>query len=149
MTIHRVVAIHRVIFDTSTLVSAALREGSIPDQALLLALRCCDLCASVATLAELKEVLAREKFRHYLTDGARERFVRTIEANVRRFTVREEDCLLLDPACRDPKDNKFLALAAEAEAEVLVSSDTDLLVLDPWRGVRVVRPAEFLELVGS
>lgn len=149
MTIHRVVAIHRVIFDTSTLVSAALRESSIPDQALLQALRCCDLCASEATLAELKEVLAREKFRRYLADAAREGFVRAIEASVRRFTVREEDCLLLDPACRDPKDNKFLALAAEAEAEVLVSSDTDLLVLDPWRGVRVVRPAEFLDLVGS
>jgi putative PIN family toxin of toxin-antitoxin system len=149
MTIHRVVAIHRVIFDTSTLVSAALREGSIPDQALLRAMHCCDLCASEATLAELKEVLAREKFRRYLADGARERFVRAIEASVRRFTVREEDCLSLDPACRDPKDNKFLALAAKAEAEVLVSSDTDLLVLDPWKGVLVVRPAEFLDLAGS
>jgi putative PIN family toxin of toxin-antitoxin system len=141
--------VHRVVFDTSTLVSAALRESSIPDQALLRALRCCDLCASEATLAELKEVLAREKFRRYLTDGARERFVRVMEASVRRFTVREEDCLLLDPACRDPKDNKFLALAAEAEAEVLVSSDTDLLVLDPWRGARVVQPADFLDLVRS
>ena len=141
--------LHRVVFDTSTLVSAALRENSIPDQALIRVLRCCDLCVSEATLAELKEVLAREKFRRYLTDGARERFVRVMEASVRRFTVREEDCLLLDPACRDPKDNKFLALAAEAEAEVLVSSDTDLLVLDPWRGARVVQPADFLDLVRS
>jgi putative PIN family toxin of toxin-antitoxin system len=141
--------IHRVVFDTSTLVSAALRESSPPDQALHLAMRCCDLCASEATLAELKQVLAREKFRRYLTDSARESFVRTMEASVRRFTVREEACLSLDPACRDPNDNKFLALADVAEAEVLVSSDTDLLVLDPWRGVRVVRPAEFLDLVTS
>jgi hypothetical protein len=50
--------------------------------------------------------------------------------------------------CRDPKDNKILALTAESEAEVLMSSDEDLLVLDPWNGVRIVRPAEFLSLIG-
>jgi predicted nucleic acid-binding protein len=31
-----------------------------------------------------------------------------------------------------------------AEADVLVSSDKDLLVLHPWRGIRIVTPAEFL-----
>jgi putative PIN family toxin of toxin-antitoxin system len=140
--------VYRVVFDTSTLISAALRLDSIPHQALLRAMRSCDLCASEATLNELKEVLTRAKFRRYLTDAAREKFLQRIENNVRRFVVREEDCLSLDPACRDPKDNKFLALAAESEAEVLVSSDEDLLVLDPWQDVRVVRPADFLNLLG-
>jgi putative PIN family toxin of toxin-antitoxin system len=139
--------VHRVVFDTSTLVSAALRLDSIPHQALFRAMRSCDLCASEATLNELKEVMARAKFRRYLTDAAREKFVQRIENNVRWFIVRE-DALSLDPACRDPKDNKFLALVAESEAEVLVSSDEDLLVLDPWKDVRVVRPADFLNLVG-
>jgi putative PIN family toxin of toxin-antitoxin system len=139
--------VHRVVFDTSTLVSAALRLDSIPHQAVLQAMRSCDLCASEATLNELKEVLARAKFRRYLTDAAREKFVQRIENSVRRFVVRE-DALSLDPACRDPKDNKFLALVAESEAEVLVSSDEDLLVLDPWKDVRVVRPADFLNLPG-
>jgi putative PIN family toxin of toxin-antitoxin system len=139
--------VHRVVFDTSTLVSAALRLDSIPHQALLQAMRFCDLCASEATLNELKEVMARAKFHRYLTDAAREKFVQRIENNVRRFVV-QEDALSLDPACRDPKDNKFLALVAKSEAEVLVSSDEDLLVLDPWKDVRVVRPADFLNLVG-
>jgi putative PIN family toxin of toxin-antitoxin system len=140
--------VHRVVFDTSTLVSAALRSDSIPHQALLRALRFCDLCASEAILNELKAVLAREKFRRYLPDATRQKFLHRIENNVRLIVVREEDCFSLDPACRDPKDNKFLALAAESEAEVLVSSDEDLLVLDPWKEVRVVRTADFLNLVG-
>jgi putative PIN family toxin of toxin-antitoxin system len=140
--------VRRVVFDTSTLVSAALRPESIPHQALLQAMRFCDLCASEATLAELKEVLARVKFRRYMPDAARQRFFELIENNVRRFVVREEDILALEPACRDAKDNKFLALATECEAEALVSSDEDLLVLDPWREVRVMRPADFLNLVG-
>jgi predicted nucleic acid-binding protein len=46
--------------------------------------------------------------------------------------------------CRDPKDNCYLALAWAAGASVIVSGDEDLLVLDPWRGVRVLRPAQFL-----
>jgi putative PIN family toxin of toxin-antitoxin system len=136
--------VRRVVFDTSTLVSAALRLDSIPHRALLLALASCEPCASVATLNELKKVLAREKFLPYLSVETRMGFVQTIEKNVLRFAVEEEDLLALDPTCRDPKDNMFLALAAASEAEILVSSDEDLLVLDPWHGVRIVRPAESL-----
>ena len=44
----------RAIFDTSTLVSAALYTGSVPDQALSKALEYFDLCASVETLSELE-----------------------------------------------------------------------------------------------
>jgi len=48
--------------------------------------------------------------------------------------------------CRDAKDNKYLEVAAAADATLIVSSDNDLLVLDPWRGVRIVRPAEYLAM---
>jgi len=44
------------------------------------------------------------------------------------------------------KDNKYLALAAAVGARVIIASDNDLLVLDPWRGIRIVRPVEFLEM---
>ena len=42
------------------------------------------------------------------------------------------------------RHNKYLELALAAGAETIVSSDDDLLVLDPWRGVRIMRPAEYL-----
>lgn len=44
--------------------------------------------------------------------------------------------------CRDPADDKYLELALAAGAGTIVSSDRDLLVLRPWRGVRILRPAE-------
>jgi putative PIN family toxin of toxin-antitoxin system len=47
--------------------------------------------------------------------------------------------------CRDAKDNRYLELALAAGATVIVSGDADLLVLDPWRGVRILTPAQFLE----
>jgi putative PIN family toxin of toxin-antitoxin system len=46
--------------------------------------------------------------------------------------------------CRDAKDDKYLELALAARAGVIVSSDDDLLMLNPWRGVRILRPTEYL-----
>jgi predicted nucleic acid-binding protein len=45
--------------------------------------------------------------------------------------------------CRDVSDNKFLELALATEAKVIVTGDPDLLVLDPWRGIRIVGLREF------
>ena len=47
-------------------------------------------------------------------------------------------------ACRDPKDDKFLELAVNGHADVIVSGDVDLLVLDTFRGIRIIiTPAAF------
>lgn len=135
----------RVVFDTSTLVSAALRPGSIPCQALRLALLYCDLCATSETIAELKKVMGRAKFRTYLSDDLRREFVAMLESNVRLYPTPDQECIADYPACRDPKDNKFLALAFAAEADAIASSDEDLLVLDPWAEVRILRAADFLQ----
>jgi len=134
----------RRVLDTSTLVSAALRIGSIPHQALLEALAVCDVCASLETLAELERVLALEKFDRYLDQASRGEFVALIRRHARLFAVQKADLEAVEPPCRDPGDNQFLALARVAEADVLVGSDEDLLVLHPWRGVAILRPAEFL-----
>ena len=45
--------------------------------------------------------------------------------------------------CRDPKDNKFLELAVNGHADVIVSGDADLLVLDVFQGIPIVNPAAF------
>lgn len=136
--------VRRVVFDTSTLVSAALRPDSVPHQALLRALRFCDVCVSRETLDELQKVLTRRKFQRYLPETARRQFVRTVENNVRIVAVRDWTELAVAPACRDPLENKFLALAFESEADAIVSSDEDLLALHPWNEIRILRPAEFL-----
>jgi predicted nucleic acid-binding protein len=46
--------------------------------------------------------------------------------------------------CRDAKDDKYLELALAAGADMIVSSDEDLLVLHPWRGIPILSPADFL-----
>lgn len=136
----------RVVFDTSTLVSAALRPGSIPFQALDRALRMHDLCASRDTLDELQTVLSRDKFRRYLPRELGEQFVRLSESHARLLAIRDTDWIAGHPRCRDPHDDKFLRLAWECEAEAIISSDDDLLVLDPWAGIRILRPLDYLNV---
>lgn len=137
----------RVVFDTSSLVGAALQASSIPYEALAAALALGDLCASLATLAELDEVLGRRKFDRFQTPDVRLEFAALVRRNVHLFDVSYADEAAVQPPCRDPKDNKFLALARACEAQVLVSSDADLRVLHPWCGVDVLSPADFLARV--
>ena len=51
--------------------------------------------------------------------------------------------------CRDAKDNKYLELALAAGAAAIISSDADLLVLHPWRGVEIVTPAQYVARFGT
>jgi uncharacterized protein len=48
--------------------------------------------------------------------------------------------------CRDPKDDRYLELALAAGAAFIISSDDDLIVLHPWRGVSILSPAAYLAL---
>ena len=138
--------LRRVVLDTTTLVSAALRVGSVPHQALLKALGSCELCASSATLNALEQVLKRDKFDRYLNTQTRLSFVALIRQHTHLFDVQEADELSVQPACRDPKDNKFLALALVCEAGAIISSDKDLLALTPWRSKPVLTPSDFVAL---
>lgn len=139
----------RVVFDTSCLVSAALQVGSTPHRALRTALALAEVCASVAMQAELESVLGRDKFDRYLPRKQRQAFAELLQRSMHFFVVTAADEAAVRPACRDPRDDKFLALARVSEAQVLVSSDADLLVLHPWNGVDIVSPARFTELVGE
>lgn len=134
----------RIVLDTSTLVSAVLRQNSIPRQVLIKALSEGELCASLATLAELEEVIARDKFDRYLDLAARLKFVATYRDKVRLYQVSEDDEAALDIPCRDPRDNKFLALSLACRADVLVSSDDDLLTLNPYGDILVLTPKAYL-----
>lgn len=132
------------VFDTSTLVSAALRVGSLPHRALAHALMVGELCVSATTLAELDEVLMRPKFDRYQTVDTRKAFTAFIRLHAILFEVSDVDVVSVQPPCRDPKDNQFLALIQASDANGLISSDTDLLVLHPWNGVPILSPADFL-----
>lgn len=83
--------VRRVVFDTSTLVSAAIRFESIPNQALTYAFEHSQLCATEHTLAELEGVLQRGKFQRYLSVEMRQSFIALVRKNALLFQVEQAD----------------------------------------------------------
>jgi len=51
--------------------------------------------------------------------------------------------------CPDHEDNLILDLAAEVGALIVVSNDTDLLSMSPWRGTPIIEPAAFASKVDA
>lgn len=129
----------RVVIDTGVLVSAAIRPESVPALALEKALLHFEVCVSDETWVELESVLLRSKFDRYTAPDLRQAFVEGLRRHVTMVIVTQ---VVTD--CPDPKDNKFLALAEAAEAELLISSDPHLTDMHPWRGIPVMPPAAFL-----
>jgi hypothetical protein len=130
-----------IIFDASALVSAALKADSVPERALLHAQEVDVFALSAEVDAEIAGVLGRPKFVLAIPLARRERVL----VILRRTAVWFEPAVRVTD-CRDPKDDKYLELALAAGAETIVSSDDDLLVLNPWRGVRILRPSDYLGL---
>lgn len=123
------------------MVGAALKRDGIPRQAILKARRSNVIALSSAVEAEIRNVLARPKFARHFTGEDRDVVLDLITA----AAVRCEPSITVTD-CRDKKDNMYLELAAAVGAEVIISSDTDLLELDPWHGIRILLPRSFIDL---
>jgi putative PIN family toxin of toxin-antitoxin system len=135
----------RVVMDTSTLVGAMLRTESKPRQALLAVVKSHVLCVSQSTLTELHVVLQRSKFDRYAPLQTRLEFLDVVTQTAHLYEIDTASEAASLSACRDPKDDKFLALAMACEAMVIISSDADLLSLQRWNNIAIISPADFLE----
>ena len=49
------------------------------------------------------------------------------------------------PACRDPTDDKFLELAVNGHADMILSGDGDLFALNMFHQIPIVTPAIFVQ----
>lgn len=130
----------RYVFDTNIIVSALLFNASKPGLAFLHALDSGRILTSAAFLTELQDVLSRPKFNRYVEPDQRERFLVEFVRMAHLVEIRESV-----HACRDPKDDQVLEMAVNGEADVIVTGDADLLALDPFRGIKIVTPADFTE----
>lgn len=130
----------RFVFDANAIVSASLLQESTSAKAFYLAIDSGTILLSEITLREIRDVLGREKFDRYITQGKRIRFLSTLIRDVELI-----ETAIQIQECRDPDDDKYLELAIAGNADVIVSGDKDLLILDPFQGIPIVRPDEFLK----
>lgn len=129
----------RIVLDTNVLISWLLLADSVPGRVSVQVIRSGSLLISTDTMNELADVLARRKFDRYVTTQQRKRFLHLIGRSATLVPIIERV-----QVCRDPKDNKFLELAVNGRAEVLLTGDSDLLALRLFRGITIQSPADYL-----
>ena len=130
-------AFSRVVADTNVLVSQLILPESLPARALRKTELESLLLVSDATMYELADVLSRDKFDRYVSRDDRKAFLLKLGAIAEFVPI-----VQLVRECRDPKDDKFLELAVNGRADVIITGDDDLLAMNPWRGIAVLtRPS--------
>jgi putative PIN family toxin of toxin-antitoxin system len=134
----------RVVMDTNVFVSALLN----PDARINLALsnlatgNYC-LLYSQDSLDELLSVISRPRIMRGLLDDWD---IKELTALIQFRGQRISPQLYID-ACRDPSDNRFLEIAVVGEADYIVSGGKDLLALNPFQGIPIIKPADFIDLL--
>ena len=131
-----------IVFDTNALVSALMYPSSVSAAALIQAAQHFQLVASDSTWAELEVVTGRKKFAKYWSEQSRLVFLTELAA-MTDFCATQT----VIAASNDASDNKFLELAVDAKAKVIVSDDSDLRSLHPFQEIAIISPSDFLGLL--
>jgi putative PIN family toxin of toxin-antitoxin system len=116
-----------------------MRPASIPGRALLRAWQRDIPLVSIETLDELELTLRKEKFARYFSPADVTQFLRDVNTVSERIVIESELQI-----CRHPKDNKFLELAVDGRADLILTGDRDLLTLHLFRGIPIVTPMQYL-----
>ena len=91
---------------------------------------------------EVNEILQRKKFERYVSAEQREEFLIALVQSSELIEITETITV-----CRDPKDNYLLELAVSGGAQVIVTGDSDLLILNPFQEIKIVTPRDYLSII--
>ena len=92
------------------------------------------------TWHELEIRIARPKFDVYFGESGRLRHLVKIAQSIQRF-----DMSSAVSVSRDKTDDKFIELAIDSGATIIISGDPDLLDVKSYRGIEILSPAQFFE----
>lgn len=129
----------RIVLDTNVYVSRLLCEQSVAGRAVARAWRETITLVSQPTMEELRAVLRRPKFAPYIRPETIEPYLAQVWNLAQHISPRRSI-----RACRDPRDDKFLEVAADGRADAIVTGDADLLTLSPFDGIEILTPGEYL-----
>ena len=135
----------RAVLDTNIIVSGLINRRGVPGQ-ILMALYADQFkwITSPQINEEVLEVLNRPRIkdRYHIGD-------RIFDIGALLYT----QAIIVEPKfrvkdSRDPKDNKFLEAAVQGKATYLVTGDKkDLLSLKEFKGVRILTPGQFVQVI--
>lgn len=130
----------RLVIDANLLVSRALLASSPAGRAVERAMESGVLLFSTATFAELADVLLRKKFDPYVSVSLRHDYLTLLRSTAIWVEIERP----VNGVCRDPKDDRILELAINGRADLILTGDKDLLVLDSYLGIPILSAAHLL-----
>jgi putative PIN family toxin of toxin-antitoxin system len=132
----------KVVADTNVVVSGLLWQG--PSRRILDAACAGDieLFTSVALLAELDDVLPRPKFARRLE--RLDLFPRDLVLGYAALATTVQPAVIPPVILDDPDDDEVLACAMGAQADIIVSGDSDLLDLKVYQQIPIVTATDLL-----
>ena len=137
----------KLVVDTNVLMSGSAWSGTASRLVDALLAGEATLCLSEKLLAELTDVLQREKFRKRLEERGQN--ATAILARFREVAQMIEPRPMPVPASlRDPDDVHVLACAVPASADAIVTGDDDLLALKEFEGIPIIEIKEALRRLG-
>ncbi len=134
--------IYKVVVDTNIFISAFLGSKNAKlivrdifmDQYLLI--------MSHEQMQELKTVLQRPKFSEHIHPHE----IDELLDNLALKTIVPSNYGAIKD-CRDAKDNMILEAAVYGNADFIITGDADLLVLNPYRWIKILTPTDYLKLI--
>ena len=129
-----------IVIDTNVLTSAGLLPQSKAAQVLALAIEHFVIAQNRDTWHELETRIARPRFDRYFGESGRLRHLVQIAQSIQRFEISAAVSV-----SRDKTDDKFIELAIDSGASILISGDPDLKDVKAYKGVEILSPAQFFE----
>jgi len=131
----------RAVIDTNLWISFLFGK-KVADLLTLIQSGQVEVVTDARQIAEIEDVLSRPKIKKIVGSQRLTVMLRFLHRKARRVTPKKRIT-----ACRDPGDDYLLEIAVEAKANFLISGDDDLLALDPFRFVRIVRYQDFKRML--
>jgi hypothetical protein len=129
-----------IVIDTNVLISAGLLPESKVAQVLSVAVKEFVIAQNLETWNELETRISRPKFDRYFGLTGRLDHLINIAQSVQFFESISKISL-----SRDVTDDKFIRLALDCGANMIISGDHDLRDIQKHQDLEIISPAEFLK----
>ena len=131
----------RIVLDTNWFVSETINRKSRRTLYSILSEAQHVIFYSAELLAEYNEVIRRDSFRKYVSPQQVRKFLKLV---LPRLTlIHSKSKVILS---RDRKDDYILGLAKDSNADFIITSDYDLLVIKKFGKTKIVTMSEFIQL---
>lgn len=132
----------KVVLDTNVIIASLFSDGAAFKVVRLALDKKIEVLISDIIVSELKKVLQNPKERFELSEQEINDTIMSLLAFAKIVKLKTKI-----EAVRDIKDNHILECAFDGNAEYILSYDADLLSLNSFKEIKILKPEEFFHLI--